>query len=81
MGSSVSEWVADYFGVDYYTKSPRKDPKGPTMEEADFDDERVLRGGSYIIAEPEGFNISDRVSSLQTIGSDTDGFRCVKDLN
>jgi formylglycine-generating enzyme required for sulfatase activity len=41
---NVSEWCADWFDEDYYSRSPRKNPAG--ADEGD-DMERVLRGGSW----------------------------------
>jgi formylglycine-generating enzyme required for sulfatase activity len=42
MHGNVWQWCSDRFGADYYTKSPREDPVGPS-EDAD----RVARGGSW----------------------------------
>jgi sulfatase modifying factor 1 len=36
------EWTADYYGEDYYAKSPVDDPQGPTSGRV-----RVRRGGSW----------------------------------
>jgi formylglycine-generating enzyme required for sulfatase activity len=36
------EWCADWFGEDYYRRSPARDPRGPDRGEV-----RVLRGGSW----------------------------------
>ncbi len=41
MAGNVSEWVADWYGEDYYGMSPDADPTGP----ADGS-QRVIRGGS-----------------------------------
>jgi formylglycine-generating enzyme required for sulfatase activity len=40
MMGNVSEWTNDFLAVDYYEKSPGKDPKGPATGTA-----RVFRGG------------------------------------
>jgi len=43
MHGSVLEWCEDWFGKDYYERSPSEDPAGPAG--AEF---RVLRGGSWV---------------------------------
>ena len=42
MAGNLSEWTADYFDREYYTKSPSKNPKGP--ETGLY---RVIRGGAW----------------------------------
>jgi len=48
MHGNAWEWCSDWFGADYYTQSPKDDPKGPLS--GSF---RVLRGGSWL--NPAGF--------------------------
>ncbi len=42
MSGNVYEWVADWFGKDYYRNSPKYNPKGPTNGKV-----KILRGGSW----------------------------------
>lgn len=42
MAGNVSEWVADWYGENYYAESPSRSPAGP-----ETGDHKVLRGGSW----------------------------------
>jgi formylglycine-generating enzyme required for sulfatase activity len=42
MAGNVAEWVADWYGSNYYEASPNRNPSGPAI--GSF---RVLRGGSW----------------------------------
>jgi formylglycine-generating enzyme required for sulfatase activity len=42
MAGNVIEWVADYYGEEYYAESPASNPTGPSSSS-----ERSARGGSY----------------------------------
>jgi len=41
MHGNANEWCADWYGADYYAKSPAVDPRGP-----DSGGKRVVRGGT-----------------------------------
>jgi formylglycine-generating enzyme required for sulfatase activity len=75
---NVGEWCNDFYAVDYYQKSPAKNPRGPAAG-----DKRVVRGGSW------NSRASDCRSAYRTAENpaysdvcigyyDTYGFRCVR---
>ena len=88
MAGNVWEWVADLYGIEYYSISPEYNPTGPVSNTTNL---RVIRGGSF---QDEWVNlrVSKRGSAL---GPDPDaryddpnregehsskiGFRCVED--
>ena len=58
MHGNAAEWCADWYGDDYYRRSPADDPQGPDSGTA-----RLLRGGSW------GYAASDCRSANRNWGS------------
>jgi len=73
MAGNVWEWVADWYGMDYFTHSPQANPTGP-----DSGTQRVLRGGSYTYTAP-GIRAAYRFQKEPTFKSSEVGFRCASD--
>jgi len=73
MAGNVSEWVADWSQVDYYSFSPYDNPTGPSSG-----DTRVVRGGSWVSI-PQGLRVTDRWAAKPELSTDAFGFRCAMD--
>jgi formylglycine-generating enzyme required for sulfatase activity len=71
---SVSEWVKDWYGEDFYQVSPSHDPQGPVR--GSF---RVLRGGP-LSERPLEAHVSYRSWDEMTYWGPTLGFRCAGDV-
>ncbi len=77
MHGNVWEWCNDFYQVDYYQESPKKNPKGPETGET-----KVLRGGGWS-SDAEDCRSSYRYNenpgySDVCFGYDIYGFRCVR---
>jgi formylglycine-generating enzyme required for sulfatase activity len=74
MLGNVSEWVADFYSLDYYRNSPAVDPTGPPSGT-----QRVMRGGAWNTV-PGNTRISYRITNPPGDRVNTFGFRCAGDL-
>ena len=72
MAGNVREWVADWYGENYYVNSPADNPPGPASGK-----ERVVRGGSW--SDPDWYVRSiNRLSRNPSATEDDLGFRCAR---
>jgi formylglycine-generating enzyme required for sulfatase activity len=72
MHGNVLEWCGDWYGGDYYGKSPPEDPKGP-----DSGAFRVLRGGSWFFR-PLGTRSAGRLGGVPADRFIDYGFRLAR---
>jgi|GEM_PF-1371915 len=78
MLGNVWEWTADWYQVDYYKKSPPRNPQGPESGTT-----RVLRGGGFRISQREsGFldRCTHRVEGALSSHERHVGFRCAGEM-
>jgi len=71
MSGNVSEWVADWFGREYYAQAPSDNPPGPGDGET-----RVIRGGSYF-SRLNALRATARDANPPTLTRDDIGFRTI----
>jgi Sulfatase-modifying factor enzyme 1 len=71
---NVSEWCQDWYDYNYYDRSPRNDPSGPTGGST-----RVVRGGSW---NDDAFacRAAQRAGAAPNLRAPQNGFRVVRSL-
>jgi formylglycine-generating enzyme required for sulfatase activity len=74
MTGNVWEWCDDWHDENYYSKSPKQNPKG-----TESGSQRVLRGGAWGV-NPLGLRCAYRFRGLTASRDGTIGFRCAQDV-
>ncbi|MCP9440129.1 MAG: formylglycine-generating enzyme family protein [Nitrospira sp.] len=72
MAGNAAEWVADWFGTDYYAIMPTTNPSGPSTGRY-----KSVRGGSWK-SSPQMLRAATRGGALPEQRAATIGFRCAK---
>ncbi len=75
VAGNVWEWVADWYDATYYSRSPRRNPKGPATGTR-----RVIRSSGWQVETPQ-VRIFTRVASQPLDRNHSTGFRCAADVS
>jgi formylglycine-generating enzyme required for sulfatase activity len=67
---NVWEWVSDWYALDFYARSPERNPRGPSRGSL-----RVLRGGGWPTSDPRMLTVSYRHKVPPDTYSYSIGFR------
>ena len=71
MAGNIYEWCADWFDENYYSRSPTRNPEGPSSGE-----KRIMRGGSWNY-DAYSLHVASRIGSNPYNTNSFVGFRCV----
>ena len=74
MAGNAAEWVADWFGIDYYMTMPNRNPQGPSTGRY-----KVIRGGSWK-STPALLRSATRSGAPPEQRAATIGFRCARSV-
>lgn len=74
MAGNVYEWCSDWFGEDYYSRSPSVDPQGPSSGEY-----RIFRSASFYNS-PRNMRVFSRGAGTPGTITPGWGFRCIREL-
>ena len=72
MAGNIAEWVQDWFGIDYYSTMPARNPRGPASGRY-----KSIRGGSWK-SNPTMLRTATRNGAVPNQRAATVGFRCAK---
>ena len=72
MGGNIKEWISDWYLRNYYSQSPKTNPRGPRTGE-----KRVVRGGGFLF-HADQLRATFRYAMPPEKSANFIGFRCAK---